>query len=486
MTLYETSSHLSPSVLHGGKIEVPTMWKAEPKPTLQWLIQRLARHFGELIRLCGPAVAMRIGIMTIAMVDTALVGHYATQHLAWLNLANQSMIMFVLVVGLGLMSSIIVYAANALGVEDYRECGRVWRRSLPLAAVFSVIAVLFVWPTDFWLSLLGQNEATIRESGKLIKILALGIPGHMLFITCTMFLEGVKRTDVGFYVILAANFVNLALDYVLIYGHLGFPEMGAEGSAWASTGVRWFMALSALAYVWFSPSLARYELRTPHGQRWSDWKDQRSMGYASAVSVAAEILAFSGLAVFAGWLGTVELASHGVMFQVIGVPLMIAIGIGVGGSVRTGITYSRRDRWDSILATVSATLLCLMVCTLFAVVIYFYVEPALTIFTNDDAIIALLVPLTVIFTFGMVFDGAQMVISMSLRGFKETWWPTALQAFSFCFVMLPACYLLSFGAGWGMKGLMAGTAIGVTVAWILQMARFFWLVRPGSIDKLSA
>ncbi|GHF12151.1 MATE family efflux transporter [Kordiimonas sediminis] len=452
-------------------------WTKEENLSPRWLAERLTRHFSELVRLAAPAVMMRIGIVTIGMVDTALVGHYATKHLAWLNLANQSVIMFALVVGLGLMSSILVYAANAFGADDFEECGRVWRRSLPFAILFGVGAMIIVWPTEFWLTLLGQPEENVREGGRLIRIMALGLPGHMLFIACTMFLEGVKRTDIGFYVMIGANIVNLILDYTLIYGHFGFTEMGAAGAAWASTGVRWFMALAAMAYVWWAPSLRQFHVRNPHGQKWRDWKDQRMMGYAAAVSLAAEVLAFGALAVFAGWLGTVTLAGHGVVYQVLGIPLMIAIGIGVASSVRVGITFSRRDRWDTILAAMSGTVLNLLIAGLFAVIIYLFMEPVLGIFTDDERVIALLVPLATIVTIGMVFDSAQMVISSSLRGLRETWWPTALQAFSFGIVMLPVCYILAITLEWGMTGLMTGMLVGTAVSWVLQMWRFWWLVR---------
>lgn len=442
-----------------------------------WLKERLSRHFSELARLAAPAVMMRIGILGLAMVDTAMVGHYATQHLAWLNLANQSVIMFALVVGLGLLSGIMVYTANAFGTDDYREAGKVWRRSLPFTIGVGILLLVAIWPAELWLTLLGQPPENAEMSGKLIRILALGLPGHMLFVNCTMFLEGIKRAEVGFYLMMFANVVNGILNYALIFGNWGMPELGAEGSAWASTGVRWFMAFSALAYVWWSKSLKPFAVREPHGQVWKDWNDQRQMGYASAVSLAAEVLAFSALAIFAGWLGTVPLAAHGVVYQVIGLPLMISIGIGVATTVRVGIALSRQDRADTALAGISGILLNLAVTGVLAVVIYFNTPFMLGIFTSDMRIVDLLAPIALIFTLGMIADASQMVTSLVLRGYKETWWPTYLQAFSFTAVMLPVCYYLAFPVGMGIKGLMLGMTIGVSVSWALQLARFAHLAR---------
>ncbi len=453
------------------------MSNSDTKLDSAWLTERLKRHFSELARLAAPAVMTRIGILGLGLVDTAMVGHYATQHLAWLNLANQSVIMFALVVGLGLLSGIMVYSANAFGLDDYKGAGKVWRRALPFTLFCGFILTALIWPSEYWLTLLGQSAENAERGGELARILALGLTGHMLFVNCTMFLEGIKRAEIGFYLMLGANVVNGILNYALIFGNWGMPELGAEGSAWASTGVRWFMAITALAYVWWSVSLKKYAVREPHGQQWHEWSEQRQMGYASAVSLAAEVLAFSALAIFAGWLGTIPLAAHGVYFQVIGLPLMISIGIGVATTVRVGIAFSRRDQADAILAGISGIILNLVIVSIVGIVIYFNVEAMLGVFTDDERIILMLAPLALLFTFSMIADASQMVASLVLRGYQETWWPTWLQGFAFIFVMLPASYYLAIPLGLGLEGLIWGTFIGVTVSWALQLSRFAYLAK---------
>ncbi|NVJ96922.1 MAG: MATE family efflux transporter [Alphaproteobacteria bacterium] len=449
----------------------------ETKITPAWLRERLTRHFSELARLALPAVMMRIGIFGLAMVDTFMVIRYSEVHLAWLNLANQSIIMFALVVGLGLLGGITVYVANAIGADDTREAGRVWRRNMPFALSVGIALAAVIWPAEFWFTLLGQTPEKAFEGGKLVQILALGIPGHMLFVCCVSFLEGIKRAEVGFYLMVGANIVNLILNYMLIFGNWGAPELGAAGSAWASTGVRWFMAIAAIGYVWLAPSVRGYGVRIPHGQKWSDWRDQRQMGYASAVSLATEVLAFGALAIFAGWLGTLPLAAHGLVFQIVGVPLMISIGIGVASSVRVGIAYARNDKADTALAGLSGIILNFVLTGAFAIFIYFYIEPLLNLITDKQHVIAILIPPVAVYALAMVMDASQMVASMILRGYKETWWPTYLQGFAFVVVMLPACYIMAFPVGHGWAGLMEGMGIGVTTSWVLQIARFRYLAK---------
>lgn len=442
-----------------------------------WFKARLKRHIHELFRLALPAVLMRLGILSIAMIDVAMVGHYATEHLAWLNLANTSVIMFSIIVTLGLLTGILINTSNAFGEGDKKECGRVWRRSLPLTGIIGVILVMVLIPTPYYFLLLGQTPHVAHASGEIVQILALGLPAHALFIACSMFLEGIKRAEVGFWVMFVANIVNAFFDYGLIYGAFGMPELGAFGAAWTSTIVRIVMGLGMLGYIWFSPSTQAYGVREPHGQRWREWADQRRMGYATAISLAAEAIAFAALSIFAGWISTEALAGHGVVYQVLGLPIAIAIGVGVAASVRTGIANGRGDHRDTILASMTGMLLTLVISIILAAIILTWRGQIIGIFTGDQIVINLLGPLTIIFTLGMIFDAFQMTLSSILRGLKETWWPTFLQTATFIGVMLPACYVLAFTLERGFRGLLEGTAFAVLVSSLLLIIRYVWLIR---------
>ncbi|WP_374762949.1 MATE family efflux transporter [Yunchengibacter salinarum] len=437
----------------------------------------MRRHLSELIRLAVPSIGMRLGLMGLAVVDTAMVGHYATTHLAWLNLANQSVFIFALVVGLGLLLGTLIQVAGAYGADRTLECGAIWRRTLRFTALISVILVAVLWPAGLWLDLLGQTGETAERAAMLIRILALGLPGHLFFVNCTFFLEGIKRNEVPFFLILGANLINAASNYVLVYGALGAPELGAEGSAWTSTITRWTMAAMAFAFVWFAPSIRRFGVHRPYRGRWRDWALQRTIGYTSALSLAAEVAAFAGLAIFAGWLGTLPLAAHGVVFQVINLPLMIAVGIGVATSVRVGITLARRDRADTARAVMAGLGLNGVTVSLLALLVYLAGDLFLSLFTNDPRVIAKVMLVLGLLVFATIFDASQMVMSNILRGFSETWWPTVLQGTSFGLVMLPACYLLAFPAGRGLQGLIEGMLIGVLTSLALQGLRLAWLLR---------
>lgn len=436
--------------------------------TRGWFKERIYRHASEIVRLSIPTVMMRLGIMMLGIADTAMVGHYATEHLAWLNLANQSIIMFVLVVGLGLVSGVLIMAATSYGQDDYEQCGRVWRRSLPFVVIAGVIMTAICYPAEYWLLLLGQSAEKAEQSGSLIRILSYGIMGHLLFACSTMFLEGIKRPEVGFKLMVGANIVNVAINYALIFGNWGMPELGAEGSAWASTGVRWCMALMTIGYIWYAPSIKKFKVRLPNMDSWASWKEQRHIGYASGISLAAEVAAFSALAIFAGWIGTIALAAHGIILQLLTLPAMIAIGIGVASSVRVGIAFSRRDRLDVLIGGWTGVCICLLLLVLITIALSYGGAFAISIFTNDADVFSVIFPLLFLIAVTIIFDGLQMILSFTIRGMREKWWPTAIQAFSYIGVMLPLCYYLAIEKDFGLWGLVLGTLVASIVSTVLQ------------------
>ena len=444
------------------------------------LKERIGRHVSEIVRLAVPAVMMRLGLMMLSIVDTAMVGHYATQHLAWLNLANQSIIMFTLIVALGLLSGVMIMTVAAFGQDDFEGCGRVWRRSLPFAIIVSLLMVAVCYPAEYWLVLLGQSQEQAVQSGNLIRILSYGLPGHLLFACCIMFMEGIKRPELGYKVAIAANIVNVIINYALIFGNWGMPELGAEGSAWASTGVRWSMAIMAFAYLWYAPSLKKYKLRLPYKGSWREWREQRSIGYASAVSLAAEVGAFSALAIFAGWLGTIPLAAHGIILQLLSLPIMIAVGIGAATSVRAGIAFSRKDRLDVRIGGWTGTFIGFLVMVPFSIAVYIFGEAAIGVFTDDVLVIDVVVPLLLIIGLTIVFDAKQMILSVTVRGMREKWWPTTLQTIAYVGVMIPVCYYLAIEKEFGLWGLAMGTLAASIVSTVLQGLFFHHVTKHSS------
>lgn len=444
-----------------------------------WVVARLRRHLSELLRLAAPATASRLGFLAMSFVDTVMVGRYATSELAWLSLANRSVVMFLLIVSIGLLMGVLVMTSMSFGRGELTECGRVWRRSMPYAAWIGLGMAAITFSAPFLMRLLAADPVVAEQSARLVLILGLGLPAHLMFFCSTAFLEGIRRPYVPMLILLTANLVNVGLNYGLIFGRLGAPELGAAGSAWTTTAVRWIIAALAVGYILFAPSMQRFGVRLAHGMRWRDWGRQRAIGYASAVSIATEVGAFAGLAVIAEKLGALELAGQEIVFNVLGVPFMIAVGIGAATAVRVAIADGRDDPADTAVAGWTGLGLATALLALAAAFIAGFPAAIFALHSSDPALALIAVPAIAFIAFVTVFDGGQATISMGLRGLGETWWPTAIQAVAYLVLMLPLSWYLAMIADRGLIGLLEATLIASAFSVIALSLRFRWLTSRG-------
>lgn len=435
-----------------------------------WMRRRLARHLPELIRLALPAMASRIGMILMAFVDTVMVGRYGTRDLAALTLANQSLIIPLLVTGVGLLLGVLVHAAQATGRGDEAAVGRIFWRNIPYALVIGLIMIALCLPAEQLFLALGQPDRLAEEAAPLVWVMALGLPGNLLFYVAGALLEGVKRPQISLYAVLIANLANIVLNAVLIFGLGPIEGMGALGSAWATTAVRWLLAIGVLIYLLKTPAMARFRLDQRRGDPWASWADQRRLGYAAAISLAAELVAFGALAIIAGLVSTATVAAFGITFNAMTLPFMLAAGTGSAASVRVSIAYGRDDKDDTHLAGWTGLALSVALILPLSLLISGFPEQVFWLYSDDASLLPIAVPLISLILFVLPFDGGQMTMSMALRGLGDTWWPTGIQIFSYLGVMIPLSYWLTLSIG--PVGLMYATLIASVVSVGLLSLRF--------------
>ena len=215
----------------------------------------------DLTRLAGPVIVARASIMLMGLVDTVMVGRYATHELGYMAMGNILWGTLLVTCG-GLLIGTLVFTANAYGAGNDKECGQVWRRSLPYAVLLGLVGTLLCALAEPALLQFGQTRELAHEGGKVALILGVGLPFTTAYMACASFLEGIKRPVAGIVVMIAANVVNIVANWMLIFGNFGAPELGAEGSAWATTIMR-AISLSLIAgYIWTMRDHGRFG-RTP-------------------------------------------------------------------------------------------------------------------------------------------------------------------------------------------------------------------------------
>lgn len=442
-----------------------------------WLKVRLSRHIPELLRLAWPVVVARLGVMTLQLVDTVMVGRYDTQELAYQSVAlmpSQSL----LVMTLGLLVGTIVVAASAAGAGEPWRAGEAWRRSLVYAFwIGTAAAVLCQFGRPF-LELTGQPPELVAGGAPLIAILGLGLPANLIFITSSFFLEGIKKPLAAMVVMVVGNLVNVFADWVLIYGHLGFPAMGAEGSAWTTTLVRIVIALCIVGYIWrLLPDRELYGVRAKPTGGWRSWAQQRQIGYASGLSNGVETISFAAIGLIAGTIGGLAIGSYAIVMNIVAFVFMVALGIGTASAVRVGTAHGRRDGPDLALAGWTGLALIFLVSGVVGIGLYLFSPEIAAAYTEDPALLALAAPLIGFAALIVVADCGQCVMLFALRGRTDVWVPTALHFTSYFVLQIPCAYALGIVAGRGVHGLFEGVLIAAVFSVTALAVRFWWLSR---------
>ena len=452
------------------------MYTEPLRPGETWLMARIRRHLSELAVLAGPTIVSRLGVLMIVQVDAMMVGHASTRELAYLNIGN-SIVTNIIVTGLGLLIGTMVLSSNAFGAGNYRECGAAWRRSISYALGLGIVGVAITLPGEALMALLGQGEGLADGSGRVARVLGYSLPAVMIFLTTNFFLESLRRPVPGMILMLIANILNLGFNWVLIYGAAGVPAMGAEGASWATTAVRYFLAISIVIYVWWLKDRDTFGIRQPTPHDPEAARNQRRIGYGTGLGIGAETTAFTALVIFAGWLGELSAAAYGIAFTVLAFFFMGAIGVGAATTVRVGIAYGRRDGPDLALAGwtgLGANTVIAAICSLF---LYFQADLVVGLYTDDPVLADLTRVLILITALVLVLDGAQAVMGQALRGRRDIWVPMACQAICYLGLMVPLGWYFAFDLEWGAEGLVWSVFWASVVSILLLGGRFHLLAR---------
>lgn len=441
----------------------------------KWDKDRVKRQFSQLVTLSIPIILQRLGIMTLGIVDTAMVARYSSVEVGYQGIANSAIASTLIVAAIGLLMGTMVLTANAFGAKDYKRCGRIWRRSIPYSLGLGSIAFVICLFGEEILLALGQTEAIAKGSGDIIQILAFGMPMVFLMLTCQFFLEGISRPLPGMIFMLIANLLNIFLNWVLVFGNLGFDPMGAVGSAWSTSTIRTFLALSLMGYILLCVDREKFGILENVDMSLFRWKKYRHIGYAAGFTNTIEHFGFAALYVFAGWLGGLSPSALSIAFTVFGVPFMICYGVAGATSVRVGIAMGRGDHHDMALAGICGLAYNTMICLPMMLILYFYPGFIAGLFTKDTLLIAATVPLMALSVWMLILDTAQTVMGNALRGAQDIWMPALFYIICYTMVMIPLAYFLTFTLDHKAIGLIECIIVASFLSLVLLSSRFFYL-----------
>jgi MATE family multidrug resistance protein len=301
----------------------------------------------------------------------------------------------------------------------------------------------------------------------------------LLIMALKSHLAGLSRTQVVLWVTVAGVFLNAGLNWMLIFGRWGAPEMGVRGAAVASVVTQAATLLALAIYAGVGPVLRDYRL----WQRF--WRPDPEvmarvfrLGWPIGLTSLAEGGLFQATAIMMGWIGTVQLAAHGIALEVASVTFMVHLGLSNAATVRAGHAFGARDT-GALKDGARVAIVLSLVFALMTVAIFLAVpRPIIALFTDLSkpeaehilAFGALLLAYAALF---QVADGVQVMGLGLLRGVQDTRVPMAIAIFGYWAIGMPAAYGLAFPGGMGGPGLWLGLCVGLTVTGSLLMWRFW-------------
>lgn len=441
-------------------------------------------HLRATIVLALPLVGLQLAQMTMGVTDTVMLGWLGARELAGGMLGTQA-IFLPYIFGVGFSQAVMPLAAAAQGAGDEAGVRRSVRMGLWVLAIYSALVLLQLWHVERLLLAAGQDPAIAALAASYVHIAMWSILPALAITGIRAFLTVVGHAYLLLAVIASGAVLNALLNYLLIFGHGGFPAMGVPGSALATTLANVAMATFLLGYAVLAPALRRYAVLSRLWRPdWEAFNEILRLGWPIGATIIAEVGLFVAAALMMGWLGAVPLAAHAIAIQLAGVAFMIPLGIGNAASVRVGMALGQGSPEDLRRAAGVTLGLAIGIALAGAVVLWALPRQLVGLFLDAGdpvapEVLAYAVPLVLVAAAFQIFDSLQAVGSGLLRGIQDTRVPMLLALFSYWGIGLPVALSLGFWAGWGGVGIWIGLALGLGAAAGLLNGRFLMRGRLG-------
>ncbi|MFT6432115.1 MAG: MATE family multidrug resistance protein [Candidatus Azotimanducaceae bacterium] len=461
------------------------------EPANQKRVAKKSKYVIEIRRLFHialPLMGAQLAQMGMGVSDAIMAGQYNSADLAGVALGG-SLLWPVMLLIMGLIQAVTPTVAQLNGRKDYAEIGEVIRQGLWMAIGGGFIGVLIlnnIGPVYTWLDV---DPVASNISIPYLTMASLGFPALMCFFCLRFLADGMGFTRPAMYIAISALCLKIPLNYVLIYGKFGLPEMGGVGCGLANAIINWFQLLMIILVVSqrrFDITGWRKRLTLPD---WTRIKPLLIIGLPIGASIFSEVGLFSFTTLLLGRFGADTVAAHNIAMNLNGVLFMPAMALGMAATIRIGFRVGAAEITDARITAALAIATTVVIALLGSVFIYFFRFDLANLYTQDSNIADQASVLLLFVTFFLIFDAIQSTSAGALRGFKDTRVPMWIAIFSFWVIGLPMECILGFG--WigepmGVYGFWIGLSIGVGTAALLLSIRLWQTSNDyARIEKLA-
>ncbi len=427
--------------------------------------------------LAGPIIMGQLGQIMLHVIDSLMVGRLGAVPLAASALASSLSIIF-LVFGFGVSSCVSTLVSRANGAQNRFECGEYLRHGFLLNVSVAVLMIVLVELTLPFLVLLDQPAEVVAEAKGFMRLLSFSFLPVLAAQTFKNFAEALGDTMRPMIIMIFALPLNAALNWVLIFGNLGLPQLGLMGAGYATLITR---TLAAIALMFLVLKSVRLEENRP-AQWWIKFERSRfvemlKVGLPSGFQSLFEVGAFSVAAVMMGWLGTKTLAAHQIAINVASLTFMVPMGLSFAVAIRVGNAMGAKDYQAARRIGLGAFGVAIFFAILFSIGFVLGREEIPKLYIDDPEVWALAGPLFLLAGAFQIFDGLQVVGVGCLRGLLDIRFPTVVTFVAYWVLSLPLGYVFAFWLDWKGAGIWTGLSIGLLVPAVLLTTRFNALMK---------
>jgi multidrug resistance protein, MATE family len=431
--------------------------------------------------LAAPVVVAELGWITMGMVDTLMVGPLGPEAIGAVGLGS-SLSTAVAIFAIGMLLGLDPLVSQSFGAGRLDECRRWLLHGVYLALILAVPSTLGVFALvatfDGW----GMNADVLRLTVPYLQAVAWSLPPLLLYFAFRRYLQSVGVVRPIMLTLIAANLLNVVVNWTLIYGRLGAPPLGVAGAAWATVFSRVTMVVSLFVVIVSHERRSASQVHVPWQLEIPRIRKLVVLGFPAAMQLTLEVGVFAAASALAGRMLPASLAAHQIALNIAGFTFMVPLGIASAGAVRVGHAVGRGDHAGAARAGWTALVLGAGFMSVAALAFMLIPRQLIAAFTSDTRVLDLGVSLLAVAAVFQLFDGLQGVSTGVLRGLGDTRTPMLWNLGGHWFIGLPLAYVLAFRFELGVIGLWWGLSSGLIICGIALL--LVWRKRIRAAPRL--
>lgn len=437
------------------------------------MLEKYKPCYRSLITLGIPIIIGQLGSIITGFADTIMVGQHSTEELAAASFVNNIINAFI-ILGTGFSFNLTPLIGMNLARRKHIAIGAWLKNSLAANLTTTLLLLTILTMVYLHLDALHQPQEIMPLIRPYFLISLISIVFVMAANSFRQFVEGIANPSISMWVLLAGNLLNVAGNYLLIYGKGGLPEMGLLGAGISTLLSRIVMLLLFVAVFLRRRSYHSYRKGFALSRiNSASWKTLNAIGWPIGLQQGLEAATFCITAIMVGWIGKLELAAHQIAITVSLISFTIYLGLGSAVAIRTSYFKSAGD-WDMVRKiTLAGIHLALVVVALVCAFLYFSQSWLGYLFTNDEAVIQvvkILLPILMLYQLG---DSIQIILTNALRGLADVSVIMLISLIANFAIAIPSGYLLGFVFDCGVAGLW----FAFPISFVCSVVMLSWRTR---------